>query len=30
MKIMAARVDALSREIVEVINRLEDDNKMPQ
>lgn len=26
---MAARVDALSREIVDVINRLEDDNKMP-
>ena len=27
---MAARVDALSREIVEVINRLEDENKMPE
>lgn len=26
---MAARVDALSYEIAEVINRLEDDNKMP-
>lgn len=26
---MAARVEALSSEIVEVINRLEDDNKMP-
>ena len=27
---MAARVDALSSEIVEVINRLEDENKMPE
>lgn len=26
---MAARVDALSYEIAEVINRLEDDNKIP-
>ena len=26
----AARVDAISREIVEVINRLEDENKMPE
>ncbi|MBQ7180646.1 MAG: hypothetical protein IJR87_05065 [Bacteroidaceae bacterium] len=27
---MAARVEALAREMVEVINRLEDDNKIPQ
>ncbi len=27
---MAARVDTLSSEIVEVINRLEDENKMPE
>ena len=27
---MAARVDALSKEIVDVINQLEDDKKMPQ
>lgn len=27
---MAARVDAISREIVDVINRLEDENKMPE
>ena len=27
---MAARVNAISNEIVEVINRLEDENKMPQ
>lgn len=27
---MAARVDALSSEIVEVINRFEDENKMPE
>lgn len=27
---MAARVDAISKEIVDVINKLEDDEKMPQ
>ena len=27
---MAARVDAISNEIVEVINRLENENKMPE
>lgn len=27
---MAARVDAISREIVDVINRLEDENKIPE
>ena len=26
----AARIDAISSEIVEVINRLEDENKMPE
>lgn len=27
---MAARVDAISSEMVEVINRLEDENKIPE